>query len=54
MTGKESIIKLRELQKYKDVEAAHCIADAILCDVLKEVGYDDVVEEWKKIKKHYA
>ena len=36
------------------VESAHITADSLLCGFLKELGYEDVVEEYEKIKKWYC
>lgn len=49
-----AIKKLKKLQGSGDNEAAHNEADAILCDLLTELGYADVVAEWEKIEKWYA
>lgn len=37
-----------------DIESDHRKADGILCDLLIELGYGDVVKEYYKIKKWYA
>lgn len=34
-----------------DVEVDHCSADDLLCDLLLELGFDDVVAEYEEIKK---
>ncbi len=44
---------LRELSEY-DSEVAHGDADNLLCELLTRLGYGDVVEAWKKVKKYYA
>jgi hypothetical protein len=49
-----AIKKLKELQDGGDTEADHGNADAILCDLLIELGYADVVAEWEKVDKWYA
>ena len=54
MTKEEAITKLKECQKKNDTEVAHDIADGILCDLLKELGYKDVVKEYYKVDKWYA
>lgn len=38
----------------KDPEVDHRIADGILCDVLMELGYSDLVDAYEKITKWYA
>ncbi len=54
MTSHEAIAQLQELQSNGDIENAHIIADKILCDLLKDLGYSDVVLEWKNVEKWYA
>lgn len=51
---KKHIDKLKEQQDSGDIEGAHSIADNVLCDILLELGYYDVVYEWMKIDKWYA
>lgn len=45
---------LIELQNGMDRESAHIYADDILCKLLKELGYKELVEEYDKIHKWYA
>jgi hypothetical protein len=40
--------------KDADIEMVHSIADEVLCDLLLELGYELVVEEYKKVPKWYA
>jgi hypothetical protein len=57
VTGAEAKARLIELQTVPgdgDPEAAHAEADDVLCQLLYEIGYDDVVREWHKIPKWYA
>lgn len=54
MTREQAIKRLRKEQKSNDTEAAHCEADDILCELLTALGYQDVVEEFKKVRKWYA
>lgn len=56
MNREEAIKKLKELQNTDewDVEQAHIEADNILCELLKTLGYSDVVEEWAKREKFFA
>jgi hypothetical protein len=46
--------QLRELQASKDPEAAHSLADDLICNLLGALGYSDVVAEWKKVERWYA
>lgn len=54
MTEDEAIKALKECQNDGDTEAAHSNADDILCALLKELGYQNVVDEWNKVPKWYA
>jgi xanthine dehydrogenase iron-sulfur cluster and FAD-binding subunit A len=38
----------------KDREAGHEEADGILCELLRQLGFDAVVDAYAKIKKWYA
>jgi len=50
-----AVAALSELQNENgDIEVQHSMADAILCGLLKALGYDDVVEAWAKVPKWYA
>lgn len=49
-----ALSKLKTVQRWADAEAAHKEADEILCRVLNELGYGDVVEEWRQVRKWYA
>lgn len=37
-----------------DVEENHRYADRILCDILEELGFSEVVENFERIHKWYA
>lgn len=54
MTREESINKLKILQEMRDKESAHCNADDVICDLLKALGYEDVVKGYDEIDKWYA
>ncbi|WP_313752447.1 hypothetical protein [Mixta calida] len=54
MSREEALAKLRILQVLRDKEIAHVNADDVICDLLKSLGYQDVVEEYDKIDKWYA
>jgi len=45
---------MRDLQSNKDTEVAHESADDILVDALRQLGFDELVDEYMKIKKWYA
>lgn len=46
--------QLQEQQLHGDIERAHVEADDILCQLLVELGLEDVVAEFDKIDKWYA
>ena len=46
--------RLKAAQDICDTESAHADADDVLCDLLKALGYNRVVEEYDKVKKWYA
>lgn len=48
------IKRLEQAQECADIESAHEDADNVLCDLLKDLGYDKVVEEYNKVEKWYA
>ena len=53
--SRDAIQSLKSLQGYNvDVEAVHGIADDILCDLLIDLGFQDVVDEYNKVEKWYA
>lgn len=46
--------KLVELRFSNDREAAHIEADELLCEMLKMLGFEDIVLEFDQIPKWYA
>ena len=48
-----AIQKLKQCRQSRDAEAAHIAADQVLCDLLSELGYADVVQEWDNVDKYY-
>ena len=46
--------KLKELQQSDDVEQSHYEADQIICNLLNDLGYKDILKEYNKISKWYA
>ena len=49
-----AVTNLRTLQQGNDPEGGHVDADNVLCELLSNLGYGDVVEEFEKIYKWYA
>ncbi len=54
MTRDKALINLRRLQKSGDTECAHIAADGILCRLLENLGFEDVVDEYYKVENFYA
>jgi len=52
VTRKLVIQKLKKLQTGLDPEN-HEHADRILCELLRTIGYNDVVDEYVKVQKNY-
>lgn len=50
----KEIARLQELAKAMDYEIPHGEADDILCDVLRQLGYGDLVDAYDKVGKWYA
>jgi len=46
--------KMLELQKDDDYEVTHIKADGLLCEMLIELGYKDIVDAYNGINKWYA
>ena len=49
MDREKALEFLRQAQRLGSHESAHIEADAVLCELLSDLGYGDVVEEWRKI-----
>ena len=46
--------RLKELEHSGDPEYAHGEADDVLCDILKYLGFEEIVEAYDKVPKWYA
>jgi len=46
--------QMRALEDSRDLEGSHIEADDILCDLLDQLGFNEVVEAFKKLPKWYA
>lgn len=49
----EEMKRAVEISK-NDEEQGHGLADTILCDFLKHLGYTEIVDEFEKVKKWYS
>lgn len=54
MTKIEAIEKMKDEQNNSDTEAAHCIADDILCEFLISLGHQDLVDEYERVPRWYS
>lgn len=55
MTRADEIVK--ELSKCVlngDTEQAHSDADVVLINFIRELGYNNIADEWEKVDKWYA
>jgi hypothetical protein len=53
--AKEAMKRILKLQEDEgDTESFHFEADLLLCDILKDLGYSETVELFKKLPKWYA
>lgn len=52
--AQNAIEMLKLEQQNDDTETAHSNADEILCTLLEELGYAEVVAEYRKVSKWYA
>jgi len=46
--------KLKELKNNSSSELALMTADDILCEILKKLGYNEIVKAYEDVKKKYA
>lgn len=54
MTREKAIEELKVEQANPDREVAHRNADDVLCNLLIELGYEAVVDEYNKVRKWFA
>lgn len=48
------LVTMQELNNLGNQEIAHIEADKILCNLLSDLGYSDIVEAFEKVNKWYA
>jgi len=51
---KEYINKLKDIQKGEDIENRHIEEDRLLCDLLEELGYIEIVKLYNKTIKWFV
>jgi hypothetical protein len=54
MTPEQFKRQMEKLNTGGDIEAEHSLADRLMCEVLRELGYGDGVELFEKMEKWYA
>ena len=54
MDRQQAIDALNDAAQNMDIEAAHMQADEVLCELLRDLGYIDVVDAWEAVEKWYA
>lgn len=52
--NKKYLTQMNKCINNEDTEYAHIIADDILCDLLKDLGYTELIAVYEKINKWYA
>lgn len=48
------IERLKGIKARGDIETGHRQANAILCDLLRKLGFDEVVDAYEAVEKWYA
>lgn len=54
MTREIALQKLKECEQNSDTESAHGIADSVLCELLEDLGYEDVIFAYSKVNRWYS
>jgi hypothetical protein len=54
MTPLEFADKMREASRSADIEANHSIADDLMCELLRSLGYGDGIDIFEEMDKWYA
>lgn len=56
ITKKQALEQMQEYVQLSkgDTEGVHGDADDLLCEILKQLGWNKVVEEYEKVEKWYA
>jgi len=54
VTKEQAMKQMAEIEPEGDYEIGHGIADWILCEFLKELGHEDLVDLYDKVGKWYA
>lgn len=54
MTPEEFAARMREIMQGGDKEIEHEVADSLMCDVLRNLGYEDGVAIFESADRWYA
>lgn len=54
ITPEKAAQKMREIDENGDTEGAHCDADELFCEILRDLGYGDAVDVFEGMTKWYA
>lgn len=54
MNPEEFAAVMKEISAHDDIKASHCLADDLLCSLLRQHGYTEGVEIFEKMDKWYA
>ena len=54
VTPETAVDILTRIDAVFDIEMAHIHADAVLCTLLRNLGYDDIVDAYESIDKLYS
>ena len=54
MQTEEATVRMRKISDMRDVEDRHIAADDLMCRILCEQGYIDLVRIFKNIRKYYV
>lgn len=49
----QAILRMQD-RGFCSIEAAHACVDSVLCDLLRDLGYEEVVDLYRQIPKWYA
>ena len=52
--AEQAIKTLEGLKDSWDTESAHMSADEVLCDLLRDLGFHEVIDAYYKVDKWYA
>ena len=54
VTPETAVDLLKRIYEIHDTENAHVYADDVLCTLLRNMGYDAIIDTYQEIEKRYA